>query len=105
MTGNDGQDAAGLDTASASDIFTWVLLFIDAEVRRGASARAALATASSVAGGGDDSVVIPYNGSGPHAAPRVQRRASGAEATAVQGTNARNTKAANSTRCTAPCIM
>jgi len=52
----------GLDAASINDIFTWSLMFLDAEVRGNPSARQQLSTMASVAGGGDDSVVIPYNG-------------------------------------------
>lgn len=54
------------DAASRDDIFTWSLTFLDAEVRRDPSAQERLATMASVAGGGDDSVVIPYNGAVPH---------------------------------------
>ncbi len=49
------------DAASAPDIFTWALTFLDAEVRGDPSARAQLAQMARVAGGGDDSVVIPLN--------------------------------------------
>jgi len=52
----------GFDVASTNDIFTWSLTFLDAEVRGNPAARQQLATMASVAGGGDDSVVIPYNG-------------------------------------------
>lgn len=50
------------DEASASDIFTWALIFLDAEVRGNSAARKVLSTMGSVAGGGDDRVLIPYNG-------------------------------------------
>lgn len=50
------------DVASTNDIFTWALTFLDAEVRGNAAARQQLSTMGSVAGGGDDRVVIPYNG-------------------------------------------
>jgi len=49
------------DAASAPDIFTWALTFLDAEVRGDPNARAQLAQMAQVAGGGDDSVVIPLN--------------------------------------------
>jgi predicted dienelactone hydrolase len=52
----------GLDVASINDIFTWSLTFLDAEVRGNPIARQQLSTMASVAGGGDDRVVIPYNG-------------------------------------------
>jgi predicted dienelactone hydrolase len=52
----------GFDVASTNDIFTWSLTFFDAEVRRNPAAREQLSTMASVAGGGDDRVVIPYNG-------------------------------------------
>ena len=52
----------GLDEASINDIFTWSLTFLDAEVRGNPTARRQLSTMASVAGGGDDRVVIPYNG-------------------------------------------
>ena len=52
----------GLDAASINDIFTWSLTFLDAEVRGDPIARQQLSTMASVAGGGDDHVVIPYNG-------------------------------------------
>jgi hypothetical protein len=52
----------GLDEASINDIFTWSLTFLDAEVRGNPAARQQLSTMASVAGGGDDRVVIPYNG-------------------------------------------
>ncbi len=52
----------GLDAASINDIFTWSLLFLDVEVRGTQSARQQLTMMASVGGGGDDSVVIPYNG-------------------------------------------
>ncbi|MFZ2224913.1 MAG: hypothetical protein WAV26_09550 [Candidatus Deferrimicrobium sp.] len=52
----------GFDFASTDDIFTWTLTFLDAEVRGNPAARQQLSTMASVAGGGDDSVVIFYNG-------------------------------------------
>ena len=56
----------GLDAASINDIFTWSFTFLDAEVRGNPAARRQLSTMASVAGGGDDSVVIPYDGPAPH---------------------------------------
>ena len=47
------------DVASTNDIFTWSLTFLDAQVRGNPVARQQLSTMTSVAGGGDDSVVIP----------------------------------------------
>jgi predicted dienelactone hydrolase len=52
----------GFDIASTNDIFTWTLTFLDAEVRGNLAAKTQLSTMASVAGGGDDSVVIFYNG-------------------------------------------
>jgi predicted dienelactone hydrolase len=52
----------GFDLASASDIFTWTFMFLDAEVRGNLTTKNQLSTMASVAGGGDDSVVIFYNG-------------------------------------------
>jgi len=52
----------GFDIASTNDIFTWTLTFFDAEVRNNPAAREQLSTMASVAGGGDDRVLIPYNG-------------------------------------------
>ncbi len=52
----------GFDVASTNDIYTWALTFFDAEVRENPAARQKLSTMASVAGGGDDRVVIPYNG-------------------------------------------
>lgn len=52
------------DVASSNDIFTWALTFLDVEVRGNTAARRQLSTMTSVAGGGDDRVVIPYNGPG-----------------------------------------
>ena len=48
----------GFDLASTNDIFTWTLTFLDAEVRGDPEAIRRLSTMGSVAGGGDDSVVI-----------------------------------------------
>ncbi len=50
------------DVASTNDIFTWALMFLDAEVRGNSATRHVLSSMSSVAGGGDDHVLIPYNG-------------------------------------------
>jgi len=52
----------GFDVASTNDIFTWTLMFLDAEVRGNQTTQKQLSTMASVAGGGDDSVVIFYNG-------------------------------------------
>ena len=54
----------GFDLASTNDIFTWTLTFLDAAVRGNPTTQKQLSTMGSVAGGGDDSVVIFYNG--PH---------------------------------------
>jgi len=51
----------GFDLASTNDIFTWTLMFLDAEVRGTPATQTQLLTMASVAGGGDDSVVIFYN--------------------------------------------
>jgi predicted dienelactone hydrolase len=48
----------GFDTASASDILTWSLTFLDAQVRGLPIARTQLSTMTSVAGGGNDRLVI-----------------------------------------------
>jgi predicted dienelactone hydrolase len=52
----------GFDEAFTKDIFTWTLMFLDAEVRGNLATKKQLSTMASVAGGGDDSVVIYYNG-------------------------------------------
>ncbi len=52
----------GFDVASTNDIFTWTLTFLDAEVRGDPAALRKLLGMASVAGGGDDHVVVPYNG-------------------------------------------
>jgi len=49
----------GFDVTSAPDIFTWSLTFLDAEVRGNLAARQRLSQMASVAGGGDDHVLIP----------------------------------------------
>ena len=46
----------GFDAASTNDIYTWMLTFLDAEVRGNPEAIRRLSTMGSVAGGGDDSV-------------------------------------------------
>ncbi len=51
----------GFDIPSTGDIFTWTLTFLDAEVRGDPAARAKLSQMASVAGGGDDRVILPYN--------------------------------------------
>jgi predicted dienelactone hydrolase len=55
----------GFDVPSTDDIFTWSVTFLDAEVRGDPVARDKLQRMASVAGGGDDRVVIPYNGVAP----------------------------------------
>lgn len=50
--------AHGFDDASRNDIFTWALTFLDAEVCGNPVAIQRLSTMGSVAGGGDDSVVL-----------------------------------------------
>lgn len=55
----------GFDVPSTDDIFTWSIIYLDAEVRGDPVARAKLARMTSVAGGGDDRVLIPFNGSTP----------------------------------------
>ena len=52
----------GFDVASTNDIFTWTLIFLDAEVRGNAASRRQLSTMWRVTGGGDDFVILPYNG-------------------------------------------
>jgi hypothetical protein len=54
----------GFDIPSTNDIFTWTLTFLDAELRRDPVARDKLLQMASVAGGGDDRVVVSYNGVG-----------------------------------------
>ena len=54
----------GFDAISAPDVFTWTLTFLDAEVRGDTAARAKLSQMASVAGGGDDHVVIPLQSPG-----------------------------------------
>jgi len=49
----------GFDVASTNDIFTWTLNFLDAEVRGSPGFQTLLAQTASVAGGGDDHVVVP----------------------------------------------
>lgn len=52
----------GFDVPSTDDIFTWTLMFLDAELRSNAATKSQLSTMARVAGGGDDKVVIYYNG-------------------------------------------
>jgi len=52
----------GFDLASTDDIFTWTLVFLDAMVVGNPATQQQLSTMASVAGGGDDNVVIYYNG-------------------------------------------
>lgn len=51
-----------LDPTASADILTWALTFLDAQVRGVASARNQQASMASVEGGGDDSVLVPWNG-------------------------------------------
>ena len=55
----------GFDQPSAPDTLTWTLTFLDAQVRGLPSARTQLKAMTHVDGGGDDRVVIPWNGTGP----------------------------------------
>lgn len=52
----------GFDAASATDILTWSLTFLDARVRALPTARTPLSTMPSVDGGGNDRLVIPLDG-------------------------------------------
>jgi hypothetical protein len=52
----------GFDLVSTNDIFTWTLTFLDAELRGNPASKEKLLHATHVAGGGNDIVVIPYNG-------------------------------------------
>jgi len=51
----------GFDVPSTNDIFTWSVTFLDANVRDDPVARENLLRTTSVAGGGDDRVIVPYN--------------------------------------------
>jgi hypothetical protein len=51
-----------LDAPSIPDIFTWALAFFDSEVHSDPAGRAKLLGMTSVMGGGDDHVLVPYNG-------------------------------------------
>jgi hypothetical protein len=53
------------DVPSGPDILTWSLTFLDAQVRGVPAARTQLETMTSVAGGGDDRLVIPLDSSLP----------------------------------------
>lgn len=55
-----GGVAHRFDVPSSDDIFTWSLMFLDVHVRGNAATLNVLRTMGSVAGGGDDRVVIPY---------------------------------------------
>jgi predicted dienelactone hydrolase len=48
----------GFDTASTNDIFTWTLTFLNAEVKGDPDAISVFSAMASVAGGGDDNVVL-----------------------------------------------
>lgn len=52
----------GLDAASAADILTWSLTFLDAKVRGIPIARTQLSTMTRVEGGADDRLVMPLDG-------------------------------------------
>jgi len=52
----------GFDQPSAPDTLTWALTFLDAQVRVLPSASTQLRAMTHVDGGGDDRVVIPWNG-------------------------------------------
>lgn len=54
-----------LDTTAAPDILTWSLTFLDAQVRGLSSAQAQLAAMGHVAGGVDDTIVVPLNTTTP----------------------------------------
>lgn len=49
----------GFDAASANDILTWSVTFLDALVRDLPAARAQLSAMTGVSGGGDDRIVVP----------------------------------------------
>ncbi|HEY5307625.1 MAG TPA: hypothetical protein VIK97_03865, partial [Casimicrobiaceae bacterium] len=49
----------GFDVASTNDIFTWALTFLDSTVRGNPAFQALLGQMASVAGGGDDRVIVP----------------------------------------------
>lgn len=55
----------GFDVPSTADIFTWSVTYLDAEVRGAPVARDRLLRMSSVAEGGDDHVLIAFNGPTP----------------------------------------
>ena len=52
----------GFDAASAPDILTWSMTFLDAQVRGIPTARTQLSTMTSVGGGADDRRVMPFDG-------------------------------------------
>lgn len=55
----------GFDVPSTGDIFTWSITYLDAEVRGDFVARDRILRMTSVAGGGDDRILTPFNGSAP----------------------------------------
>ena len=55
----------GFDIPSTNDIFTWTVTFLDAEVRGDPAAQARFAQMASVAGGGDDHVLLSWNAAAP----------------------------------------
>jgi predicted dienelactone hydrolase len=50
------------DVPSAPDTFTWALTWLDSEVRSDSAGRAKIRSMTSVTGGGDDRVLLAYNG-------------------------------------------
>jgi len=62
------------DRPSAPDIFTWAVTYFDSEVRRDTGAHATLLSMTSVTGGGDDHVRVPYNGPAAIPAPPVNHQ-------------------------------
>jgi hypothetical protein len=50
------------DRPSTADIFTWAVTYFDSEVRSDQAARSKLLNMTSVIGGTDDRVLVPYNG-------------------------------------------
>jgi hypothetical protein len=59
------------DRPAAPDIFTWAVTYLDSEVRRDPAAHAKLLSMTSVTGGADDHVLVPYNGPTSTPAPEV----------------------------------
>jgi hypothetical protein len=59
------------DRPAAPDIFTWAVTYFDSEVRGDPAAHAKLLSMTSVTGGADDRVLVPYNGPATIPAPPV----------------------------------